>query len=33
MKSGLMLFPEFAVIGAFKGTGETDGYEKKARIS
>jgi hypothetical protein len=33
MKRGLMLFSEFVLINAFKGTGETDGYEKRARIS
>ena len=28
-----MLFTEFVLINAFKGTGETDGYEKRAKIS
>jgi hypothetical protein len=33
MKRGLRLFPEFVLINAFKGTGEKDGNEKRAKIS
>ena len=29
----LMYFTEFAVIDTFKETDETDGYEKRAKIS